>query len=125
MTEKEYGKVIAKNLKRLAFEKGKTQADMARDLHISKQTVSSWMLGTRIPRMDKIDMLCEYFGCKRSDIMEPQAKSTTSDGLTLDEKMLLNQYRKLSDDEKEWILDVVTTRAKKKVIVSLEDQGIS
>lgn len=72
MTEMEYTKLVARNLKRIAYENGKTQADIARDLHISKATVSSWMTGTRLPRMDKVDLLCHYFNCKRSDIMEEQ-----------------------------------------------------
>lgn len=72
MSSEEYGKVIAKNLKRIAYEHHKTQADIARDLHLNQGTVSSWMTGTRIPRMDKIDLLCHYFNCRRSDIMEEQ-----------------------------------------------------
>lgn len=70
MGEKEYGRIIGKNLKRLAWERKKTQADIARDLDISKATISSWMNGTRVPRMDKIDLLCKYFMVKRSDILE-------------------------------------------------------
>ena len=71
MTNEEYGKIIAKNLKRIVFEHDKTQADVARDLGIKPGTLSAWMTGKRIPKMDKIDMLCHYFNCKRSDIMEP------------------------------------------------------
>lgn len=78
MSEKEYAKLIAKNLKRIAYENGKTQADIAKDLHISKQTVSSWFRGERIPRMDKIDLLCHYFNCKRADIMEEYSEKTNS-----------------------------------------------
>ena len=70
MNEKEYGKIIAQNLRRIAYESEKTQADMSRDLNTSKATISSWMNGTRIPRMENIDLLCHYFNCKRSDIME-------------------------------------------------------
>lgn len=71
MTEQEYSSVIAKNLKRIMFEQDKSQADVCRDLKISKATVSSWMNGTRSPRMPKLDMLCKYFGCTRADLMEP------------------------------------------------------
>lgn len=71
MNEKEYAKVIAANLRRIAYEHGKTQADMCRDLGINQGTLSSWMVGTRTPRMSKIDMLCQYFGCSRNDLMEP------------------------------------------------------
>ena len=67
---KYYGRIIGKNLKRIAYEHGKTQADIARDLKISKSTVSSWMNGKRVPRMKTIDLLCHYFNCKREDIME-------------------------------------------------------
>lgn len=70
MSEKDYAKLIARNLRKIMFEAGKTQADVSRDLGISKATISSWMNGTRIPRMDKIDMLCNYFNVTRAAIME-------------------------------------------------------
>ena len=82
MSEKEYAKLISKNLKRLSYENGKTQADIAKDLKISKQTVSSWFRGERTPRMDKIDLLCHYFNCKRSDIMEDYSERSETEGGT-------------------------------------------
>ena len=71
MEETDYGRIIAKNLKRLAYEKNKTQADIARDLNISKTTLSSWMSGYRVPRMSSVDMLCKYFGITRRELIEP------------------------------------------------------
>lgn len=71
MNEKEYSKIIARNLRRLMYEKQKTQAEVSRELGISKATLSSWMNGTRQPKIENIDMLCEYFGVPRSAIMEP------------------------------------------------------
>ena len=82
MTTEEYGKIIAKNLKRLAYEHQKTQAEIARDLGINKSTLSGWMNGARIPKVSKIDMLCNYFGCTRTDIMEREdapKKDTVTD----------------------------------------------
>ena len=76
MTEQEYSKIIAKNLKRIMYEHNKSQADVCRELDLNKATLSSWMNGTRAPRMSKIDMLCRYFGCTRSDIMEPEKQNT-------------------------------------------------
>lgn len=70
MSSEEYGKIISKNLKRIAYDSQRTQADIARDLKLKQATVSSWMNGTRVPRMDKIDLLCHYFNCRRADIME-------------------------------------------------------
>lgn len=72
MSEQDYAKLVANNLRRIMYEHGKTQAEVAKDLNISKATLSSWMNGTRIPRMNKVDLLCHYFNCKRADIMEDQ-----------------------------------------------------
>ena len=45
MTEKEYAQVIAKNLKRIAYEHDKTQAQIAQELHIHRATISAWRTG--------------------------------------------------------------------------------
>lgn len=74
MSESEYAKIISKNLRRIAYDAGKSQADISRDLKINKATVSSWMNGTRVPRMDKIDMLCHYFNVSRMAIMEERSE---------------------------------------------------
>jgi transcriptional regulator with XRE-family HTH domain len=58
MTKEEYAKVVAANMRRIMYDREKTQADLARDLHLNKSTVSSWMNGTRTPKIDKIDLLC-------------------------------------------------------------------
>ena len=68
--EKSYNKAVAMNLRRLMYEKGVTQAELAKALGFSKQSVSQWMNGQYLPRMKKIDKICEYLGCKRSDLLE-------------------------------------------------------
>lgn len=78
LNEQEYRKVIARNLRNIMYERQKTQADVARDLGINKATLSSWMNGTRTPKMEKIDMLCKYFGVPRSAIMEPDGHRKTT-----------------------------------------------
>lgn len=67
-------KAIARNLRRLFYERGKTQADASRDLGISKGTLSCWMNGTRTPRMDNIDTLAEYLRVTRADIVGEEVK---------------------------------------------------
>ena len=78
MNNNEYAKIIAKNLREIMFENNKTQAEVARALNISKATLSSWMNGTRIPRMNNIDMLCHYFNVSRADIMEKRDQKESS-----------------------------------------------
>lgn len=109
MTEIEYAKLVARNLRRIAYENGKTQADIARDLHISKATISSWMNGTRVPRMENIDLLCHYFNCKRIDIMEEEQPEYYENAETAalaqelldtpEQRILLSASRKLTPDK--------------------------
>ncbi len=95
MTNEEYGKVIAKNLKRIAYDNHKTQIEIAKDLGLKQSTVSSWMNGTRIPRMGKIDLLCSYFNCSREEIMEEEPKRR-SERIFAGEQELLSLFRSLS-----------------------------
>lgn len=69
----DYGKIFSRNLRNLVYESGKSQTEVAHDLGINKSTMSTWMNGTRVPRMDKVDRLCAYFGCMRSRLMEDHA----------------------------------------------------
>lgn len=71
MTEKEYSQVVASNLKRLAYENGKAQKEIAKSLGVAPSTVACWFNGIRTPKMDSIDALCKFFHCDREDIMEP------------------------------------------------------
>jgi len=53
-------------------EAGKTRRDICNALGISYFTVSSWVNGTKYPRMDKVEMLAQYFGISKSDLIEEQ-----------------------------------------------------
>lgn len=75
ISSEEYAKIVARNLRRIMYERGVSQSKLAHDLNLTKSTVSSWMNGYRTPRMSKIDMLCEYLHCKRSDLMEPYSET--------------------------------------------------
>ena len=108
MSTQEYARIIAKNLRRIASDANKTQADISRDLHINKATVSSWINGTRVPRMDKVDMLAHYFNVTRADIMEENKDmQKESSRLTEDEQRLVNAYRLASEELKKAALAVL------------------
>lgn len=68
---KDYAKIVAKNLRRIANEKNISQVDIAKALNVSKSSVSLWFNGKSTPRMDKIDALCALMSVDRADIMEP------------------------------------------------------
>ena len=104
MSETEFRKLFARNLTYYINSSGKTQAEVAKALHLSKATMSSWCIGTRIPRMDKVDLLCGYFGIKRSDLMEDHSFAPAAADpllpLSREESELVRKYRVASDDTK-------------------------
>lgn len=76
MGEDYYKLVFSKNLKRLMSLHDKTQIDLINDLGFNKSAVSTWCNGTRLPRMDKVDILAKYFGVNRSDLIEEKEDTT-------------------------------------------------
>lgn len=67
----EYDKrIFAKNLNSIMEECDRTPSDIVNLLGVSKSTVSSWRNGEKMPRMDKIEALANYFGCLKSDLIE-------------------------------------------------------
>lgn len=72
-TAEQERKIVGENLSKLLEAKGKTQADLARELGIAETTVSSWVKGKKYPRIDKQQLLADYFGVTRSDITEKKA----------------------------------------------------
>ena len=70
MSTEEYRKIFARKIQLYMDKTGKTQQDIIDDLGFQSGTVSMWVNGKRLPRMDKIEMLAKYFGCEPSDLYE-------------------------------------------------------
>ena len=65
--------VFARNLKGLLQQNGITQQDLVVKFGITASTVSDWCTGKKYPRVDKIQLLADYFGVARSRLTdEPQ-----------------------------------------------------
>lgn len=65
--------IVATNLKRLLRASGKSQADLIKDTKISQSSVSDYFTAKKYPRPDKMQILADYFGVLKSDIMEDKA----------------------------------------------------
>ncbi len=70
MIDDQYKKIFSKNLKYYMSLHNKEQIDLINDLGFNKSAVSTWCNGTRLPRMDKVEKLAQYFNINRSDLIE-------------------------------------------------------
>lgn len=67
--EKDIKKQFAKRLNYYMDINDKKQIDLIKDLGATRSAVSSWCTGRRLPGIENIDMLAEYFNVKRSDLL--------------------------------------------------------
>lgn len=62
--------VFAKNLSYYIERSGKTQKELALKWGIATSTLNNWVMGKKYPRMDKVEMMANYFGILKSDLIE-------------------------------------------------------
>ena len=62
--------IFSKNLNRYMVLNNKTRKQLANDLNLPYTTITSWCKGEFYPRIDKIEMLANYFEIKKSDLVE-------------------------------------------------------
>ena len=62
--------IFAANLNYYMKLHGKSRRDVCEDLGFSYYTFTDWVKGKKYPRMDKVEMLANYFGILKSDLIE-------------------------------------------------------
>jgi len=68
--------VFSANLRRVMQEKRYRAVDIVNGMGVSKQIVSSWVNGYRVPRMRMLDDLCTFLDVRRSDLLEEHTVSS-------------------------------------------------
>lgn len=74
-------KIFAKNLNYYMNVNKKTRIDVCRDLEIPYSTFTDWCNANIYPRIDKIELLANYFDIKKSDLVEDKNNDKLSDQL--------------------------------------------
>lgn len=62
--------IMANNIKKMMKSKGVNNSIVCADLNIPMATFSDWCNAKTYPRIDKIEMMANYFGCTKSDLVE-------------------------------------------------------
>lgn len=121
MSDATMREIFARNLKRLLEMNDKQPADIVRDLGIPFSTVSNWVNGEKFPRMGKIEMLANYLGVEKSDLLEdkgdaiPESYYLNDDARDLarflfdnpDYKVLFDASRKVSREDLETVQKII------------------
>lgn len=105
MPADEIKRLFSINLKRIMLENAKTQSDIVKDLSFRQATVSDWLNGKKYPRMDKIEMLAQYFRISIDELISVSKQEKMS--LSSLELALIKKYRQLSASDKQEILNMI------------------
>lgn len=66
--------VFAKNLAYFVERSGKTQKELSEIVGVSKSTFNDWMKAKKYPRIDKIEILADFFKILKSDLIEEKTE---------------------------------------------------
>ena len=71
--------IMAKNIQFYMNKYGKSRQDMCEALGVKYTTFTDWLKGNSYPRIDKIELMANYFGISKSDLVEERNSLTAKD----------------------------------------------
>ncbi|MBO5143570.1 MAG: LexA family transcriptional regulator [Clostridia bacterium] len=127
-----YKKIFSNRLNYFMDVRGKTQTDIINDLGINKSSISTWCNGTRLPRMNVVEMLAKYLGVHVSDLINEGDTPTfqhiaTEDSmaplLNIGDIAIVNKETKIVFG-KTYLLEFNNTRLIRKIIEGNQENQI-
>ena len=70
MASYETKRIFGQNLTRILNANDITQLELSKKMKVAPSSVSSWCNGEKMPRMDKIEWLVDFFKITKSDLLE-------------------------------------------------------
>ena len=69
--------IFAENLCKYVEASGKTKKELAEIVGVAQSTFIEWTKGKKYPRMDKVEILANYFKIRKSDLIERKPTEQT------------------------------------------------
>lgn len=85
--------IMAKNISKYMEKSDVDRNKLSADLGISYTTITDWIKGKTYPRIDKIELLANYFGVSKSDLVE----ESISDISTIYNQLIPERQAKVYD----------------------------
>ena len=102
--------IFAKNLAYYLEKSGRDQKEVAEFVGVAPSTFNEWMKAKKYPRIDKIEILANYFGILKSDLIEKVGEdgySPSEPVLTEGEKVLLELFNRVPEDQQQLVLQMI------------------
>ena len=76
-------KIMAENITYYMNKHQKSRNDMCEALGVKYTTFTDWVKGNSYPRIDKIELMANYFGISKADLVEKRNSTSTKNGVTI------------------------------------------
>lgn len=106
--------IMAKNIKRLMDLHRKERSDICKDLGFKYTTFTDWINGKTYPRINKIEMMANYFGVSKSELVEDKSIDTDNSYYLNDDAREMAQF--MFDNPEYKVLFDATRNVKKEDI---------
>lgn len=90
--------IMAKNIKRLMKIHDKTRSELCEALGVKYTTLTDWINGNTYPRIDKIELMANYFGVNKSDLVEDYHIRAASENIALTTGKIIPLLGKIAAD---------------------------
>jgi repressor LexA len=74
---------MAENITYYMNKHQKSRNDMCEALGVKYTTFTDWVKGNSYPRIDKIELMANYFGISKADLVEKRNSTSTKSGVTI------------------------------------------
>ncbi len=98
--------VFSKNLKYYIERSGKDRKELAEIWGFPYSTVTEWINGRKYPRIDRIEIMADYFGIKKSDLIEEKVEKEPQNEVPV-ALSAPQGYDNLTDEQKELIQSLI------------------
>lgn len=102
--------ILANNLKYYMTINKVERNDLCKNLGFKYTTLTDWINAKKYPRIEKIEMMANYFGIQKSDLIESNKDMKNYTEL---DQVLFSKAKDLSDEDKMVILNVIDSINKK------------
>lgn len=86
MADEEQRRIFSNNLNKYLSISNKTQKEVADSIQVSPQTFNTWCQGIALPRMGKVQLLADYFGINKSDLIDEKEVGKPNDHYYLNDE---------------------------------------
>lgn len=86
-----------------------TQREVAKSIGVTESSITDWITKRHYPRLDKIQLLAEFFGIQMTDLVEPREEKPVAAEreITEKEQLALELFHKIPDDRKEFFIKML------------------